>query len=65
MRADENAAGAEKKETKAFYPKLPDEDGLEPLQKAETAVSERERIDEEAEEKRRKPESWHTFKSPW
>jgi hypothetical protein len=64
MRPNANAAGAEKKETKAFYPELPDEDGLEPLQKVEAAVSERERIDEEAEEKRRKPESWHTFKSP-
>ena len=64
MRADENAAGVEKKETMAFYPELLDEDGLEPLQKAEAAFSERERIDEEAEEKCRKPESWHTFKSP-
>jgi hypothetical protein len=64
MRPNENAAGAEKKETKAFYPEFPDEDRLEPLQKVETAVSERERIDEQAEEKRRKPESWHSFKSP-
>jgi hypothetical protein len=64
MRPDENAAGEDKKETKPFYPELPDEDGLEPLQKVETSVSERERIDEEAEEKRRKPESWRTFKSP-
>jgi hypothetical protein len=64
MRPNENAAGAEKKKTKAFYPELPDEDRLEPLQKVETAVSKRERIDEEAEEKRRKPESWHSFKSP-
>jgi hypothetical protein len=64
MRADEKAAGAEKKETKAFYAKLPDEDRVEPLRKAETAVPERERIDKEAREKRRKPESWHTFKSP-
>jgi hypothetical protein len=56
MRADKNAAGAEKKETK--------DEGLEAMQKAETAVSERERIDESAEEKRRKTESWHTFKSP-
>ena len=64
MRADENAAGAEKKETKAFYPKLPDEDGLEPLHKAETGVSERERIEEKRRKPERKPESWHTFKSP-
>jgi hypothetical protein len=64
MRAHENAARAEKKETKAFYAKLLDEDGLEPLRKAETAVPERERIDKEAQEKRRKPESWHAFKSP-
>ena len=30
MKANENAAGAEKRSTKAFYPELSDEDGLEP-----------------------------------
>jgi hypothetical protein len=60
MRADENAAGAEKKATKSFYPELLDEDGFDPLE-AQTAVSERERIDEEAEEKHGKTETWHTF----
>jgi hypothetical protein len=60
MRTDKNAAVAEKKATKAFYPELLDEE-LRPLQKDETAVSERERIDKEVEEKHFKSETWHTF----
>ena len=50
MRANKKAAAAGKKATKAFYPELLDEDELRPLQKA-AAVSERERIEQEAEEK--------------
>ncbi len=61
MRADKKAAAAGKRATKAFYPELLDEDELRPLQEAETAASERERIDQEAEEKHSKTETWHTF----
>jgi len=61
MRADKKAAAAGKKATKAFYPELLDEDALRPPQEAETAGSERERIDQEAEEKHSKTETWHTF----
>jgi len=60
MRANKKAAAAGKKATKAFYPELLDEDELRPLQKA-AAVSERERIEQEAEEKHSKTETWHTF----
>ena len=61
VRADKKAAAAGKKATKAFYPELLDEDELRPLQEAETAVSERERIDQEAEENHSKTETWHSF----
>jgi hypothetical protein len=62
MRADENAPASARKA------ELPDQDGLfDPLNlvhKDETAVSEREQIDECDEEKKGRNESWHIFKTP-
>jgi hypothetical protein len=67
MRSDPNAAKA-KKATKALYsdPHANDErlDPLNLLQKAERTVADRGRIDEQSEERDRKTESWHTFKTP-
>jgi hypothetical protein len=67
MRADKNDAEAQKKATKSFYPELLNEDRfhpLDPVQKAETAVPEHLRIDEEADEQPGRTESWHIFKTP-
>ena len=68
MRADKNAAESEKKATKALHPDLggSDErfDPLNLLQKAERTVAARGRIEEESEQKDRKTENWHTFKTP-
>jgi hypothetical protein len=51
MRADENITEAEEKASKAFNQEFPDENSafapLNLLQKAETAVPERERLDED------------------
>jgi len=52
------AATPSKKATKTFHPDLPDEDAwFDPLN------LEKERINEEAEEKQRQTESWHTFRT--
>ena len=68
MRADKNSAEAEKKATKALHPdpRRNDErfDPSNPLQKVERTVAARGRIDKESEERDRKTESWHTFKTP-
>jgi hypothetical protein len=51
------AATPSKKATKAFHPDLPDEDTwFDPLN-----LEKKERTNEEAEEKQRRTESWHTF----
>ena len=68
MIADENAARAEKRATKAFHPELCDVgkgslDLLHRLQMAEPAVPRRERFDGEHGEKG-KIQSWHAFKTP-
>ena len=59
MRDDENASPPKKKAITAFCPELPDEvawfDSLYSLQKA--------RIEEEAEDGRRKTELWHIFET--
>ncbi len=66
MRAERKAADAGKKAIKAFYPEfLEGFDPLDPAQKAGTASREHERMEEESEERQRKSESWHTFKTPW
>jgi hypothetical protein len=64
MKANENAAAAEKRSTKAFYPELPDEDGLEPRQKAEPAAPQSERFDDNDRRAHRKIQSWHAFQTP-
>jgi hypothetical protein len=67
MRADENAAEAKKKATKAFYPEFMNENGFDLLdvrESAETAVSKRERMEEDVEEDNRKTERWQPFKTP-
>jgi hypothetical protein len=68
MIADENAARAEKKATKAFHPELADVgkgplDLLHRLQMAEPAVPRREQFDDDHWE-RGKIQSWHAFKTP-
>ena len=68
MIADENAARAEKRATKAFHPELGDVgkgplDLLHRLQMAEPAVPRRERFDDDSEERGR-IQSWHAFKTP-
>jgi len=68
MKADLNAAGAEKRETKAFHPKFADEgkgslDLLHRLQKAEPAVRRHELFDDDRGEQG-KIQSWHAFKTP-
>jgi hypothetical protein len=65
MRADENITEAEEKASKAFNQEFPDENSafapLNLLQKAEAAVPERERLDEDDQSR---TESWHAFKTP-
>jgi hypothetical protein len=56
MRADKNAAEAERKATEAFYPEFLNEDVF--------AVPERGQAGEESEERQRKIESWHSFSTP-
>jgi hypothetical protein len=68
MIADENAAGAEKRATKAFNPELADVgkgslDLLHRLQNAEFAVPRREQFDDDHREQG-KTQSWHAFKTP-
>ncbi|SRR6266404_6562819 len=68
MKADENAAGTEKRSTKAFYPKLAEGNGaldlLHLLQKAEPASRQRERFDNNDRRAQGKIQSWHAFKTP-
>jgi hypothetical protein len=69
MKADENAAGAEKRATKAFHPELADEgkgsfDLLHRLQKTDPAIPRGERFDDDQEVHRGKVQTWHDFKSP-
>jgi len=58
MRADENAA---------FFPEFLKKNGCDrshARQKAETAVPDREQMDDEVEQKRGKTERWYAFKTP-
>jgi hypothetical protein len=69
MKADKNAAGAEKRATKAFYEELGDEgeesfDPLHLLQKAEPAVPQRERFGDDDQGKQGKIPSWRAFQTP-
>ena len=68
MRSDKNAAVSEKKATKALYSDSRDNDErFNPsnlLQKAGRTVADRGRNAGESEERHRKTESWHTFKTP-
>ena len=68
MKADENAAGAEKRSTKAFYPELPEGnralDLLHLLQKVEPAAPQRERFNDNDRRAQGKIQSWHAFQSP-
>jgi hypothetical protein len=68
MKADENAARAEKRSTKAFYPELVEGNGaldlLHLLQKVESAAPERERFNDNDRRAQGKVLSWHAFQSP-
>ena len=74
MKADENAAGAEKKSTKAFAEGNGALDLLHLLQKAEPAAPQRfgrhhrnrprERFDDNDPRAQGKIQSWHAFKTP-
>jgi hypothetical protein len=68
MKANENAAGAKKRSTKAFYPELAKGkvalDLLHLLQKADPAAPQRERFDDNDRRAQGKSQSWHAFKTP-
>ena len=68
MRADKNGAESEKKATKALHPApCGNDERFDPsnlLQKAGRTVADSGQIDEESEQRDRKTESWHTFKTP-
>ena len=68
MKANENAAAAEKRSTKAFYPELAEGKGsfdlLHLLRKAEPAAPQRERFDDNDRRAHRKIQSWHAFQTP-
>ena len=69
MKARENAPGAEKRSTKAFYPELPLEgnralDLLHLLQKVEPAAPQRERFNDNDRRAQGKIQSWRAFQSP-
>ena len=68
MKADRNAAGAEKRSTKAFYPELAEGKGafdlLHLLRKAEPGAPQRERFDDNDPHAQGKIQSWHAFKTP-
>ena len=68
MKADRNAAGAEKRSTKAFYPGLAEGKGafdlLHLLRKAESAAPQPERFDDNDGRVRGKIQSWHAFQTP-
>ena len=59
MRPDENVI----KGAQAFDPEFVDEVYPLDFPQAETAVSECEQIDEEAEQNQGQPENWHTFET--
>jgi len=68
MKANENAVEAKKRSTKAFYPELAEGKGslyvLHRLQKAESAVPQRERFDDKDRHAKGKIQSWHAFQTP-
>ena len=68
MKANENAAGAEKRSTKAFYPELAEGKGaldlLHLLRKAESAAPQSERFDDNDRHAQGKTQSWHAFQTP-
>jgi len=65
MKADENAMGAKKRSTKAFYPELAEGKGafdlLHLLRKAEPQP---ERFDDNDRRAQGKIQSWHPFQTP-
>jgi len=68
MKANENAAGAEKRSTKAFYPEHAEGKGtldlLHLLRKAEPAAPQSERFDDNDRRAQGKIQSWHAFQTP-
>ena len=68
MKANENAPGAEKKSTKAFYPELAEGKGtldvLHLLRKAEPAAPQRERFDDNDRRVQGKIQIWRAFQTP-
>ena len=68
MKADKNAAGAEKRSAKAFYPELAEGKGafdlLHLLRKAEPVAPQPERSDDDDRRVRGKIQSWHSFQTP-
>ena len=68
MKADENAAGAEKRSTEAFYPELAEGKGafnlLHLLRKAEPVAPQPERLDDDDQRARGKVQRWHAFQTP-
>ena len=67
MKADENAVGANKRCTKAFYPELAGKgsfDLLHLLRKAEPAAPHGDRFDDNDRRAQGKIQSWHPFQTP-
>ena len=68
MKAKENAAGAKKRSTKAFYAELPEGIGaldlLHLMRKAESATPQSERSDDNHQRAQGKIQSWHAFQTP-
>ena len=68
MKADKNAAGAEKRSAKAFYPELAEGRGafdlLHLLRKSEPVAPQHERFDDNDRRAQGKVQSWHAFQTP-
>ena len=68
MKADRNAAGAEKRSTKASYPELAEGKGafdlLYLLRKAEPVAPLPERLDDDDQRAQGKVQRWHAFQTP-
>ena len=67
MKADKNAAGAEKRSAKAFYPELAEGRGafdlLHLLRKAEPVAPQPERFDDNDRRAQGKVQRWHAFQT--